>query len=182
MRREKARRTVPCVRVEGFLLGVDAKVLKVALVDCDLVRLHRVRVSWLSVRDPPSPPRPPRHSLTLAEGLPGSLGLATMGDYEVTQYPSLLRPSISLPRSLASPLTDPHPPRHLSLTLPTLTMTYRERAHGPRTGAHSLTLLPSSELTRTTGQLFCPIDVAHATVEALGELERIQFKDVSVTR
>jgi len=28
-------------------------------------------------------------------------------------------------------------------------------------------------------QLFCPIDVAHATVEALGELERIQFKDVS---
>lgn len=52
MRREKARRTVPCVRVEGFLLGVDAKVLKVSLVDCDLVRLHRVRVSWLSVRDP----------------------------------------------------------------------------------------------------------------------------------
>ncbi|GAA5863772.1 hypothetical protein JCM1840_005761 [Sporobolomyces johnsonii] len=28
-------------------------------------------------------------------------------------------------------------------------------------------------------QLFCPIDVAHATVEALGELERVQFKDLN---
>ncbi|GAA5830204.1 hypothetical protein JCM11251_001267 [Rhodosporidiobolus azoricus] len=28
-------------------------------------------------------------------------------------------------------------------------------------------------------QLFCPVDVAHATVEALGELERIQFKDLN---
>ncbi|GAA5968109.1 hypothetical protein JCM11641_003734 [Rhodosporidiobolus odoratus] len=28
-------------------------------------------------------------------------------------------------------------------------------------------------------QLFCPVDVAHSTVEALGELERIQFKDLN---
>ncbi|GAA6004553.1 hypothetical protein JCM10207_000931 [Rhodosporidiobolus poonsookiae] len=28
-------------------------------------------------------------------------------------------------------------------------------------------------------QLFCPVDVAHATVEALGDLERIQFKDLN---
>lgn len=106
-----------------------------------------------------------------------------MGDYEVTQYPSLLRPSHLSPLSLTrlptdgpAPTSSSHPHSH------TLTMTRRERAHDPRTGAHSLTLLPSTELTRTTGQLFCPIDVAHATVEALGELERIQFKDVSVTR
>ncbi|PRQ73742.1 V-type ATPase, V0 complex, 116kDa subunit family [Rhodotorula toruloides] len=49
-----------------------------------------------------------------------------MGDYEVTQYPSLLRSE------------------HMTLV-----------------------------------QLFCPIDVAHATVEALGDLERIQFKDLN---
>ncbi|GAA6037174.1 hypothetical protein JCM8097_008771 [Rhodosporidiobolus ruineniae] len=28
-------------------------------------------------------------------------------------------------------------------------------------------------------QLFCPVDVAHATVEQLGDLERIQFKDLN---
>ncbi|GAA5848366.1 hypothetical protein JCM8547_004492 [Rhodosporidiobolus lusitaniae] len=28
-------------------------------------------------------------------------------------------------------------------------------------------------------QLFCPVDVAHATVEALGDLERVQFKDLN---
>ncbi|GAA5989283.1 hypothetical protein JCM10908_001240 [Rhodotorula pacifica] len=28
-------------------------------------------------------------------------------------------------------------------------------------------------------QLFCPIDIAHATVDALGQLERIQFKDLN---
>jgi V-type H+-transporting ATPase subunit a len=28
-------------------------------------------------------------------------------------------------------------------------------------------------------QLYVPVDVAHSTVEALAELQRIQFKDVS---
>lgn len=30
-----------------------------------------------------------------------------------------------------------------------------------------------------TAQLFCPIDIAHATVDSLGQLERIQFKDLN---
>ncbi|GAA5849804.1 hypothetical protein JCM3766R1_007022 [Sporobolomyces carnicolor] len=39
------------------------------------------------------------------------------------------------------------------------------------------TLLRSEHMSLV--QLFCPIDVAHATVEALGELERVQFKDLN---
>lgn len=41
-------------------------------------------------------------------------------------------------------------------------------------------LAPARPPSRTRLQLFCPIDIAHATVESLGRLERVQFKDVSI--
>lgn len=102
---ERMGRTVAGVRVERLVLCVDAKVFKVALVDCNLVRLHRPRRAQVTrARSQPSPPRPRRlqvHAHSFAWGC--SWLLSTMGDYEVTQYPSLLRPSL-----LAHPRL-PHP-------------------------------------------------------------------------